>query len=117
MEQENFERLITSLCCTANLPEALEMLQTCQIEEIEQEAKALVGQFSLAAVQGKSRIYHVFIEENDQGVEEEFVEHVMYLDEPVIVFVAWFFYTQFGIKNRDTYAAAGKTYKQPKREK
>jgi hypothetical protein len=31
------------------------------------------------------------------------------------MFVAWFFFAQFDIKQKETYQAAGKTYKQPKR--
>lgn len=115
MEQKYFETLVTSLCATSSLPEALEILKICDNESIQSEANALTGQFSIAQSEGKSRIYHVFTEENEEGIEEEFVEHVMFLDDEVLVFIAWFFYTQFDIKHRETYAAAGRTYTPPKR--
>lgn len=115
MEQEYFETLMKALCATSTLPEALELLKTCENESIENEAKMLTGQFSIAEVDGRQRIYHVFTEDNDQGEPQEFVEHVMFLDDDVIVFVAWFFYSQFEIKHRETYAAVNRTYKQPKR--
>lgn len=115
MEQEYFEALMKTLCATSTLPEALEILKTCENERIKQEAIALTGQFSIAEVEDKSRIYHVFTEENDQGEQQEFVEHVMFLDEDVIVFVSWFFFTQFEIKHRETYAAVNRIYKPKKR--
>lgn len=115
MEQKYFETLIKTLCATSSLPEALELLKVCDNESIKNEAQALTGEFTIAQTDGKSRIYHLFTEENDEGVEEEFVEHVMFLDDDVIIFISWFFFTQFDIKHRDTYAAAGRTYKQPKR--
>ncbi|WP_407333553.1 hypothetical protein [Enterovibrio sp. 27052020O] len=116
MEQQDFETLVKALCEKTNLPEALEVLKACDDTEVAEAANAMTGQFSLAETEsGDNRVYHVFTETNDEGKEEEFVEHVMNVGDDVIVFVAWFFYTQFEIKNRDTYAAAGRTYKQPKR--
>ncbi|AMG29001.1 hypothetical protein AL542_00695 [Grimontia hollisae] len=115
MEQKEFETLVKALCQKADLPEALDMLKACENEAVAEAANALTGQFALAEVEGENRVYHVFTEENDDGETQEFVEHIMNVGDDVIVFVAWFFNTQFDIKNRDTYAAAGRTYKQPKR--
>ncbi|KXF82816.1 hypothetical protein [Enterovibrio coralii] len=115
MEQQDFETLVKALAETKGLPEALDMLKKCEDEEVAAAAEAMTGQFSLAEIDGENRVYHVTTETNDNGEEEEFVEHVMNVGDEALVFVAWFFYTQFEIKNRDTYAAAGRTYKQPKR--
>ncbi|OEE61857.1 hypothetical protein A1OK_08865 [Enterovibrio norvegicus FF-454] len=116
MEQQDFETLVKALCEKTSLPEALEVLKACDDAEVAEAASSMTGQFSLAETEsGVNRVYHVFTELNDEGKEEEYVEHVMNVGDDVIVFVAWFFYTQFEIKNRDTYAAAGRTYKQPKR--
>lgn len=115
MEHKDFEALVKALCEKASLPEALDMLKASDDEAVAEAANALTGQFALAEVEGQNRVYHVFTEENDDGEEQEFVEHIMNVGDDVILFVAWFFYTQFDIKNRDTYAAAGRTYKQPKR--
>ncbi|PKF50480.1 hypothetical protein [Enterovibrio nigricans] len=115
MEQQDFETLVKALAETNGLPEALDMLKKCDDTEVAEAAEEMTGQFALAEIEGENRVYHVFTEENEQGEEQEFVEHVMNVGDEVMVFVAWFFYTQFEIKNRDTYAAAGRTYKQPKR--
>lgn len=115
MDQQDFETLVKALSATTGLPEALDMLKASEDENVAEAANALTGQFALAEVEGENRVYHVFTEENENGEEQEFVEHVMNVGDDVMVFVAWFFYTQFEIKNRDTYAAAGRTYKQPKR--
>lgn len=115
MEEKEFEILIKAVCNTKELPEALNLLKACEDDSISSAANDLTGQFSLAEINGKNKIYHVFSEENTQGEVEEFVELVMELGEDIIVFVAWFFFTQFDIKNRDIYSAAGRTYKQPKR--
>lgn len=115
MERNEFDTLVKKACETPDLPTALNYLKNCCDPEIANAASALTGQFSLAEIEGNTRIYHVFTEENDQGEPEEFIEHVMDLDDEVIVFVAWFFFTQFDIKQREIYAAVGKTYKQPKR--
>lgn len=115
MELNEFDTLIKAACEAPDLPAALNYLKACNNPEIASAAEALTGQFSLAEIEGNTRIYHVFTEENDQGEPEEFIEHVMDLGDDVIVFVAWFFFTQFDIKQREIYAAVGKTYKQPKR--
>lgn len=115
MEQQDFETLVKALSQTTALPQALEMLKASDDENVAEAANALTGQFALAEIEGENRVYHVFTDTNEAGEEEEFVEHVMNVGDDIMVFVAWFFYTQFEIKNRDTYAAAGRTYKQPKR--
>ncbi len=115
MQQNEFEALVKSLCEAENLPQVLEQLKTCEEEEVSQVAQSLTGQFALAEVDGEKRIYHVTLQPNDQGEEEEFVEHVMNEGDDVIKFVAWFFDANFDVKQKDTYQAAGKTYKQPKR--
>ena len=55
------------------------------------------------------------IEQNDQGEEQEYIEHIMNEGDDVIRFVAWFFEVMFDVKRKDTYQAAGKTFQQPKR--
>ncbi|MGD8110888.1 hypothetical protein ACQEXU_10315 [Vibrio sp. TRT 21S02] len=115
MEHKEFETLVKSLCEKENLPQALELLKSSDDAEVAQAAESLAGQFALAEVEGEKRIYHVVLETNDQGEEQEFVEHIMNEGDDVIVFVAWFFDAMFEVKRKDTYQAAGKTYKQPKR--
>ncbi len=115
MQQNEFEALVKSLCEKENLPQALEQLKACEDEEVSQVAESLTGQFALAEIEGKKRIYHVTLQQNEQGEEQEFVEHVMNEGDDVIKFVAWFFDANFDVKQKDTYQAAGKTYKQPKR--
>ena len=46
--------------------------------------------------------------------EQEFVEHVMNEGEHLVKFAAWFFESNFEIKAKEVYQAAGKTYQQPK---
>ncbi|WP_070969333.1 hypothetical protein [Vibrio sonorensis] len=115
MEQNEFNQLVNALCETENLPQALEMLRNSENEEVSQAAQSITGQFALAEVEGEKRIYHLVIEKNEQGEDEELVEHVMNEGEDIIRFVAWFFDAQFEVKRKDTYQAAGKTYSQPKR--
>lgn len=115
MLQNEFEILVNNLCELENLPQALEYLKNSEDEEIAQAAQSLSGQFALAEIDGEKRIYHVTVQENDSGEEEEFVEHVMNEGEDIIGFVAWFFFAMFDVKHKDTYQTAGKTYKQPKR--
>lgn len=115
MQQNEFEALVKSLCEKENLPQALEQLKASEDEEVSQVAESLTGQFVLAEVEGEKRIYHATVQLNDQGEEQEFVEHVMNEGDDVIKFVAWFFDANFDVKPKDTYQAAGKTYKQPKR--
>lgn len=115
MLQNEFESLVNNLCELENLPQVLEELKKSEDEEISQAALSLSGQFALAEVDGEKRIYHVTVQENDSGEEEEFVEHVMNEGDEVIKFVAWFFFAMFDVKHKETYQVAGKTYKQPKR--
>lgn len=115
MQQNEFEVLVKNVCAQDDLPKALEVLIACEDEEIAEAAKSLVGQFALADVEGEKRVYHVTLQENDVGEEEEFVEHVMNAGDDVVKFAAWFFESMFELKQKDTYQAAGKTYKQPKR--
>ncbi|MGC9422989.1 hypothetical protein [Vibrio sp.] len=115
MQQKQFEALVKNLCQQPNLPQALEVLKTHDESDIAEAAQALTGQFALATVDGEKRIYHVTQEENEQGEEQEFIEHVMNEGDDVIKFIAWFFDSQFSIKAKETYKAAGKTYQQPKR--
>lgn len=115
MLQTDFEALVNALCKEETLPQVLELLKANEEEEVAQAAASLTGQFAIAEVDGEKRIYHVSLQTNDQGEEEEFVEHVMNEGDDIIKFVAWFFYVMFDIKQKDTYQVAGKTYKQPKR--
>ncbi|WP_428774147.1 hypothetical protein [Vibrio sp.] len=115
MEQKQFEDLVKTLCQQDALPAALEMLKSCDDEQVASAAQELTGQFALAEVDGERRIYHVTVEQEDDGSEKEYVEHVMNEGEEVIRFVAWFFDSQFGMKRKDIYQMAGKTYRQPKR--
>ncbi len=111
----DFEVLINALCETEDLPQALALLKENEDEEVAQAAESLTGQFALAVVDGEKRIYHVSLQENDNGEEEEFVEHIMNEGDDVIKFAAWFFFAMFDVKQKDSYQAAGKTFKQPKR--
>lgn len=115
MLQNEFEILVNNLCELENLPQALEHLKNSEDEEISLAAQSLSGQFALAEIDGEKRIYHVTVQENESGEEEEFVEHVMNEGEDIIGFVAWFFFAMFDVKHKDTFQTAGKTYKQPKR--
>ncbi|MDC5720709.1 hypothetical protein OPW41_09915 [Vibrio europaeus] len=115
MELKDFETLIKSLCDKENLPQALEVLKASEDQEVAEAAQSLTGQFALAEVDGAKRIYHVTVQANEQGEEQEFVEHVMDEGDDVIRFVAWFFDVMFDVKRKDTYQVAGKTYQQPKR--
>lgn len=98
-----------------SLASALNLFKTAEHAEISEVAQSLSGQFALAEVEGEKRIYHVTEQENDQGEMQEFVEHVMNEGDETIRFVAWFFDSFFDIKAKETYAMAGKTYRQPKR--
>ncbi|QXO15598.1 MULTISPECIES: hypothetical protein [Vibrio] len=115
MQQNEFEALVKELCAKESLPQALELLKQSDDADIAQAAHSLSGQFALADIEGEQRIYHVFVQTDEQGVEQEYVEHIMNEGEDVIKFVAWFFEALFDVKVKDTYQAAGKTYKQPKR--
>ncbi|RJX69678.1 hypothetical protein DZ860_14450 [Vibrio sinensis] len=117
MEQQEFETLVKALCETNGLPQALELLRASDNEDIAEAAQSLTGQFAVQDIDGEQRIYHVTLEENDDGEEQEFVEHVMNEGEDVIRFVAWFFDVMFEVKRKDTYLVAGKTYQQTKRAK
>lgn len=117
MEHKEFESLVKALCEQENLPQALDALKAADDQEVSEAAQSLAGQFALAEVEGEKRIYHVTVQENEQGEEQEFIEHVMNEGDDVIVFVAWFFDAMFEVKRKETYQAAGKTYQQPKRAK
>lgn len=60
-------------------------------EAIAEAAQSLSGQFALAEVEGEQRIYHVTTEVDEQGEEQEYVEHIMNEGDDVVKFVAWFF--------------------------
>lgn len=115
MQANEFEALVKSLCELGALPKALEQLKQNEDVEIAQAAQSLAGQFVLAEVENEQRIYHMTVEADEQGVEQEYLEHVMNEGDDVIKFVAWFFESFFEMKQKDVYQAAGKTYKQPKR--
>lgn len=115
MEHKEFEELVKAASQQEALPQALAILKASEDQEVAEAAASLAGQFSLAEVDGEKRIYHVTTHEDEQGEEQEFVEHVMNEGDEVIRFVAWFFDAMFEVKRKDTYQAAGKTYLQPKR--
>ncbi len=115
MQQDHFVELVKELSQKENLPQVLEALKAVEDQEVAEAAVSLTGQFSLAEIEGEKRIYHVFTEANDDGEEQEYAEWVMNEDDDVMVFVAWFFYAMFEMKQKDTYQAAGRTYQQPKR--
>lgn len=115
MQHSEFETLVKTLCTLESIPSALKFLQMNSDTDVAEAAKSLSGQFALAEVEGESRIYHVTTQLDDQDVEQEYVEHIMNEGDDIIRFIAWFFDIMFDVKNKDTYAAAGKTYSQPKR--
>ncbi|RCS70521.1 hypothetical protein [Vibrio casei] len=115
MQHSEFETLVKTLCTLESVPSALKFLQMNSDSDVAEAAKSLSGQFALAEVDGENRIYHVTTQLDDQNVEQEYVEHIMNEGDDIIRFIAWFFDIMFDVKNKDTYAAAGKTYSQPKR--
>lgn len=115
MEHKEFEDLVKEASQQEALPQALAILKASSDQEVSEAAESLTGQFALAEVDGENRVYHVTMQTNEQGEEQEFVEHVMNEGDEVIRFVAWFFDVMFEVKRKDTYQAAGKTYLQPKR--
>ncbi|WP_456295200.1 hypothetical protein M1D72_00990 [Vibrio sp. AK197] len=115
MQHNEFVALVKRLLEEQNLPSALAVLKNSEDTEVASAAHSLTGQFSLAEIEGERRIYHISIEKDDQGVEQEYVEHVMNEGDDLIRFVAWFFDSQFDIKRKETYQVAGKTYRQEKR--
>ncbi|BAX54810.1 hypothetical protein FA893_16040 [Photobacterium damselae subsp. piscicida] len=115
MQQNEFEVLVKELAQKETITDVLNALSAVEEEEIAQAAEDLKGHFCLAEIEGEKRIYHVFTQENEAGEEQEFVEWVMNEGEEMLKFAAWFFYTNFEIKQRGTYQAAGRTYQQPKR--
>ncbi|WP_413110194.1 hypothetical protein [Thaumasiovibrio sp. DFM-14] len=117
MDQSDFELLVRELNTLASVPEILEQLCQSKEEEVSAAAKSLRGQFQLAELEGQKRIYHVFSQPNEQGEEEEFAEWVMNDGDEMIAFIAWFFYSQFEIKDKETYEAAGLKLVQPKKLK
>nr|WP_086938684.1 hypothetical protein [Thaumasiovibrio occultus] len=117
MEQTEFEVLVKALNEKNSVAEILEALSGCDDEEVAAAAQSLRGQFSLAEIEGVERIYHVFEQEDDNGEMQEYAEWVMNNGDPMMAFIAWFFYSQFEIKDKDTYAAAGIRLVQPKKLK
>ncbi|WP_413283389.1 hypothetical protein [Vibrio sp. MA40-2] len=115
MLQQEFENVVKQLSQLDTLPQVLEQLAKNDDQEIASAAQSLTGQFALAEVEGEKRIYHVTLQPNSEGEQQEFVEHVMNEGDEVIHFIAWFFYVMFEVKHKETFQAAGKTYKQPKR--
>ncbi|KII76191.1 hypothetical protein [Vibrio renipiscarius] len=115
MEHKEFEELVKLASQQEALPQALEILKASDDQEVAEAAASLAGQFALAEVDGEKRVYHVTLQADEQGEEQEFVEHVMNEGDDVIRFVAWFFDAMFEVKRKDTYQAAGKTYQQAKR--
>lgn len=115
MLPDTFKTLVKTLCQQPSLPQALELLKANDEQEVAEAAHSLTGQFALAEVNGEKRIFHVTVDKDESGKEQEFVEHIMNEGEDVIKFVAWFFYTMFDVKEKETYQAVGKTYQQPKR--
>ncbi|WP_105901625.1 hypothetical protein [Vibrio gangliei] len=115
MQHSDYETLVKTLCTLDSVPTALKFLQMNSDSNVADAAKSLSGQFAIAEVEGQNRIYHVSTQTDDNGVEQEYVEHIMNEGDDIIRFVAWFFDIMFDVKNKDTYAAAGKTYTQPKR--
>ncbi len=73
-------------------------VETNEDTEVAEAAESLTGQFSLAEVDGEKRIYHVTLQENEQGEEQEYIEHVMNEGDDLIKFAAWFFETMSRIK-------------------
>lgn len=115
MDNQQFVSVVKLACAEANLPAALNFLKQVENQDIAEAAQALSGQFVLAEVEGEQRVYHSTMEPDEHGVETEYLEHVMNEGDETLLFVAWFFESQFDIKRKDVYAAAGRTYKQPKR--
>ncbi|WP_297476541.1 hypothetical protein [uncultured Photobacterium sp.] len=115
MQQDEFETLVKELAQLDSVSAILEMLTNNEEPEIAEAAAALIGHFSLAEIEGEKRIYHVFSQENEQGEPEEFAEWVMNDGDEMLRFIAWFFYTTFEITDKETYLAAGCTYKPVKR--
>ncbi|MDV5167654.1 hypothetical protein [Photobacterium rosenbergii] len=116
MQHDQFETLVKSLCELDSVPQVLEALKANEDTEIAEAAASLTGQFKVAEIEGEQRIYHVSLEENDEGEQEEYAEWIMNVGEDVIKFVAWFFFDMFDVKAKDVYQAAGRTYQQPKRK-
>ncbi|MCE0494946.1 hypothetical protein [Vibrio salinus] len=115
MQETEFQELVKQASSMGSLPEALAFLKNCDLEDVASAAKDLTGQFALAEMEGVNKIYHVITEKDEQGNEEELLEFIMNEGDDTLIFVAWFFSSQFSLKTRDVYRAAGKTYKQPKR--
>ena len=116
MQHDQFEALVKTLCEMQTLPEVLNALKACEDADVVEAAESLTGQFNLAEIDGEQRIYHVSMEENDSGEQEEYVEWIMNVGDDVIKFVAWFFSSMFDMKQKDVYQTAGRTYQQPKRQ-
>ncbi|WP_087020985.1 hypothetical protein [Thaumasiovibrio subtropicus] len=117
MEQTDFEALVKKLVALNGVGDVLTALAANKEAEVAEAAQGLQGKFQLAEMEGKNRVYHVFTQVNEAGEEEEFAEWVMNEGDELIVFIAWFFYSQFEIKDKETYAAAGIRLVQPKKLK
>ncbi len=115
MQHSEFEAIVKQAASCETLAKALEFFKTSEQTEIAEAAAELTGQFSAAEIDGQLRIYHVTEQENEQGEQEQFLEHIMNDGDDTIAFVAWFFESQFEYKAKDIYQIAGKTYRQPKR--
>jgi hypothetical protein len=115
MQEKEYQQLVMTLCLRNTVPDVLTALKESADSDIVEAAQSLAGQFALAEVEGEQSIYHVSKQLDDEGEEQEFVEHIMNEGEDIIKFVAWFFDIMFEVKPSDTYRAAGKTYRQPKR--
>lgn len=100
MQQNEFEVLVKAICVLDGLPQALELLKSNEDTEVAEAAESLTGQFALAEVDGEKRIYHVTLQENEQGEEQEYIEHVMNEGDDLIKFAAWFFETMFELKQK-----------------
>ncbi len=108
MLQNDFEELVKDLCLLENLPQVLDKLKQNKDSEIAEAAQSLTGQFAIAQVEGEQRIYHVTLQQNEAGEEQEYVEHIMNEGDDIIQFIAWFFWAMFDVKMAATFQAAGK---------
>ncbi len=117
MEQTEFESLVQQLIRLENVGDILSALVGCEEQEVSEAAQSLQGKFQLAEMDGENRVYHVFDHINDDGESEELAEWVMNQGDDMIVFISWFFYSQFEIKDKETYQAAGLKLVQPKKLK
>lgn len=110
MNDAEFQNLVKKICECESLPMALSVLSHEEsLPEVAKVAQKMTGHFSLAEIDGEKRIYHISSGKNSEGEIQEFVEHVMNEGDDIIKFVVWFFTSQFDVKARDIYRAAGRT--------